>query len=39
MAVVPTPLVTKQIRINIHKRKNTKNTVNTSTHTNKTPKA
>ena len=44
MAVVLTPVQTKQIRINIHKRNNTKNTVqtmenavNTSTHITKTP--
>jgi hypothetical protein len=44
VAVVLTLLQTKQIRINIHKRNNTKtivntiqNTVNTSTHFNETP--
>ena len=44
MAVVLTPVQTKQIRINIHKRNNTKNTVpkiqnilNTSTPITKTP--
>ena len=44
MAVVPTPVQTEQIRINIHKWNNTKNTVqtiqntvNTSAHTTKTP--
>jgi hypothetical protein len=44
VAVVLTPVQTKQIRINIHKRNNTKNTVqtiqntvNTSTHVTKTP--
>jgi hypothetical protein len=44
MAVALTPVQTKQIRINIHKRNNIKNTaqttqnkVNTSTHTTKTP--
>ena len=44
MAVVLTPVQTKQIRINIHKRNYTKNTVqtiqntvNTSTHITKTP--
>ena len=44
MAVVLTLVQTKQIRINIHKRNNTKNTVqklqntvNTSTHSTKTP--
>ena len=44
MAVVPTLVQTKQIRITTHKRNNTKNTVqtiqntlNTSTHITKTP--
>ena len=44
VAVALTPVQTKQIRINIHKRNNTKNTVqtiqntvNTSTHVTKTP--
>jgi hypothetical protein len=44
VAVVLTPIQTKQITINIHKRNNTKNTVqtiqntvNTSTHITKTP--
>jgi hypothetical protein len=44
VAVVLTPVQTKQIRINIYKRNNTKitvqtiqNTVNTSTHITKTP--
>jgi hypothetical protein len=44
VAVVPTLAQIKQIRINIHKRNNTKNTVqtiqnavNTSPHINKTP--
>ena len=44
VAVVLTPVQTKQIRINTHKRNNTKNTVqtiqytvNTSTHITKTP--
>jgi len=44
IAVVLTPVQTEQIRINIHKRNNTKttvqrvqNTVNTSTHITKTP--
>jgi hypothetical protein len=44
VAVVLTLVQTKQIRINIHKRNNTKtqykqykNTVNTSTHITKTP--
>ena len=32
MAVVVTLVQTKQIRINIHKRDNTKNTVNTNIH-------
>jgi hypothetical protein len=36
MAVVLTPVQTKQIRINAHKGNNTKNTVNTSTHITKT---
>jgi len=38
VAEVLTLVQTKQIRINIHKRNSTKNTVNTSTHISKTPK-
>jgi hypothetical protein len=40
VAAVLTPVQTEQIRINIHKRNNTKtvqNAVNTSTHITKTP--